>query len=126
MRSPFETDQENHLALLFGNSRRGRDRAMTAQLRIGRRYGEWPRIVDRDGAATCAMSDDVCILVMHNREEPGAKVGTPPPVTLPRNCADEGILDEVVGPGTCCGSMQKHSAAAAGFLFREVDRIRSS
>jgi hypothetical protein len=27
---------------------------------------------------------------------------------------------------TCCGPMQKHSPAVAGFLFREVDRNRSS
>jgi hypothetical protein len=37
----------------------------------------------------------------------GAKVGTPLPVTLLRNCTDEGVLDEVVCPDMC-GSAQKH------------------
>jgi len=48
----------------------------------------------RCARAPASRSDDVDILIMHNGEKPGAKVGTVLPIVLFGNRADQGILNE--------------------------------
>jgi hypothetical protein len=63
---------------------------------------------------------------MHNGEESGVEIGAEPPAMLLGNRANESVLNEIVGSGQRRGSTPEHSAAGAGFPFREADRIRSS
>src|SRR5689334_25267084 len=101
----------------FGRER-DRDRATTAP--PPDRLPLWGMATYRelDGHAFArAASDAVYILVMHEGEEPGAKVGTPLPATLLGNRPDEGVLDEIVCPGHVAG--QRKSIAPQP---RDLDR----
>jgi Uncharacterized protein conserved in bacteria (DUF2252) len=92
IRSAFETDQEKHPALLLVNLCEGAIEIPQRQhlCRIGCRCRDWPRFVDPDdNSFPHAAMDAVCILVMHEGEEPGAEIGTALPEMLLRNRADE-------------------------------------
>jgi hypothetical protein len=67
--------------------------------RIGFRCGEWPLIVELDGNALAhAPPGSVYILVVHYREEPSVEIAIVLLTMLLRYCADEGFLDDIIGP----------------------------
>src|ERR1700730_9301297 len=79
IRSAFEADQEDHLALLLGNSREGAIEIAQREppCRIGCCYRGWPIIVNlARGAFAHIAPDTVYVQVMHKREEAGAEIGT--------------------------------------------------
>jgi hypothetical protein len=67
-----------------------------------------------------AAPDAVYILVMHDGEEPGAKVRTALPEMLLRNRADEG---EIVGPGHGVGQRTSIAPQPRGFFFEKATEI---
>lgn len=92
--------------------------------RIGSRCGEWPFFVELDGDAFAyAAPDAVYILVMHKGEEPGAEAGAALPAMLHRNRADEGVLDEIVGPRHVAGQRTSIASQARDFLFEKPTEI---
>jgi hypothetical protein len=108
IRSGFEADQEDHLALLLGNSREGAIEIAQREppCRIGCCYRGWPIIVNLArgaGAFSHIAPDTVYVQVMHKREEAGAEIGTALPAMLLCNRTDEGVLDQIVGPGHVVG-----------------------
>src|SRR5580704_19721024 len=127
IRSGFEADQEDHLALLLGNSREGAIEIARREppCRIGCCYRGWPMIVNlARGAFSHIAPDTVYVQVMHKREEAGAEIGTALHAALQSH--GRGCPGPDRRPGTRRGSRHEHSAAAAEFLFREVDQNRSS
>ncbi len=60
---------------------------------------------------------------MHEGEESGVEIGTAPPVMLPRNRADEGVLDEIVGPGHVVGQPTSTAPQARDFAFEKPTEI---
>ena len=85
---------------------RARSRSRNNSLPVGSvcRCRGRPLLVELDGYAFAhAAPDAVYILVMHKGEEPGVEIGTPMPAMLLRYRADEGALDEMVGPGHVTG-----------------------
>jgi hypothetical protein len=96
------------IALLLGNSRGA---IVIAQreppCRIGCCYRGWPIIVNlARGAFSRTAPHTGYVQVMHKREEPGAEIRTALPAMLLCNRADEGVLDEIVGPGHVVGQGQ--------------------
>jgi hypothetical protein len=135
IRNAFENDQENYLALLLTNPGESAIESAHRQspCRIGLRlsrmaaYRGATGIVDLGGSAFAnAAPDEVCILVMHDGEEPSAEVAALPPEMLLRDGAHEGILDEVVSPGDVAGQRASIAPQSRDFLFRAVPRDRSS
>ena len=85
------------------------------------------RLVDRGGnALPYAASDDIDILVMHDGEEPGAKVGTRLPAVLFGDSADQGVLDEVVRPWPVAGQRAGVAPQPQDFFFEKPAKIAHS
>src|SRR5438105_14195552 len=99
---PFETDEKNDLPLLF---RPQPDRPFeVAQLQASagsRRHRQHRRdVLHRYHHAFAHRAADlVYILIMQDREEPGAQISSRFPEMLLGNCADEAALHEIVGSG---------------------------
>lgn len=69
-----------------------------------------------------AASDDIDILVMHDGEEPGAKVGTRLPAVLFGDSADQGVLDEVIRPWPVAGQRAGVAPQPQDFFFESPQK----
>jgi hypothetical protein len=60
---------------------------------------------------------------VHYREEPSAEIAIVPPAMLLRYCAEEGVLDEIIGPEHIVGQRAGIASQARGFLFEKRTEI---
>jgi hypothetical protein len=122
----FEPHEKNDFALVLGNlSQRALQFAqLTRPGRIGRRDQALRTFVQLDGRVIAHEAPDlVYVLIMHNREEPGAQIAARLPQVFFLNSASECVLNEIVGVNRVPGQGAGVASQPRDFLLETMMEV---